>query len=293
MIPANVMAELRHVQLTVRKLVNQTFAGSYRSAFRGQGLEFEEVRQYVPGDDVRMIDWKVTARRQAPHIKSFRQERELNVMLALDVSASTLFGTRGSTRAERIATVSAALATVAMFNRDRVGCLAFADEIEFFAPPERKRSMTYKVIREVLRPRAEEAHKTDIASALRYLRNTLRRRSLVFLISDFQTLDCANELKRLSRKHEVIAIRVGDPVDEALAFAPISITARELETGKVFPLELRSASVRKAYAEKANAARQNIRRFFRECSVDLLELSTDKPFVNDLRFFFERRARKR
>ncbi|MGH8015694.1 MAG: DUF58 domain-containing protein, partial [Candidatus Zixiibacteriota bacterium] len=210
MIPKEILSKIRRIEIRTKKLVNELFSGEYHSTFKGQGMEFEEVRQYEPGDDVRLIDWNVTARMGYPFIKKFREERELSVVLLIDASSSGRFGTRERFKNEMAAELSAVLAFSAIKNSDKVGLIIFTDQIEKFVPPKKGRAHVLRIIREILyfQPKGTG---TNIAGALEYFTNVTRRKSVVFLISDFLSTGFHKPLQIANNKHDIIAITVTDP----------------------------------------------------------------------------------
>jgi len=288
--PREVLRRVRRLEIRTRKVVDESLAGSYHSIFRGRGMEFAEVREYEPGDDVRTIDWNVSARIGHPFVKKFSEERELTVMLVVDGSGSARFGTGAATKIEMAAEVSALLAFSAIRNNDRVGLLLFTDRVERFVPPRRGREHALRVLRELLA--FETAGRgTDIARALEVLRRVVTKRAVLFLVSDFQDRGYERTLRILGRKHDVVAISVADPRESALP--PVGLVAAEdPETGAVVLLDAGSAAVRNAYAERAAAHRDGTVAALRRAGVELLELSTAEPYDRPLVRFFRERARR-
>jgi uncharacterized protein (DUF58 family) len=288
--PREVLRRVRRVEIRTRRLVEESLAGSYHSVFRGRGMEFAEVREYEPGDDVRTVDWNVSARMGHPFVKKFTEERELTVVLAVDASASGRFGTGERTKAEICAEIGALLAFSAIRNNDRVGLLLFTDRVERFVPPRKGRDHAQRVLRDLLA--FEPAGKgTDIARALEALRRAVTKRAVVFLVSDFQDDGYERTLRVVSRKHDVVAIAVSDPRESMLP--PVGLVAVEdPETGGKRLLDTASARVRKAYADLAEASARHVRETMRRTGVDLLEISTQAPYETPLLRFFRERARR-
>jgi len=289
--------EIRSLVIQAKRLTDERALGAYRSAFRGQGIEFEEVREYVPGDDIRSIDWKVTARSGRPFIKSYREERELSVMLVCDLSSSTVSGTKGSLRLDVINQISSILTLVAMYNRDRVGLLTFSNQVIRFFKPERKRSSHMRILRELLDDEGREILPgTDYIGAIKHLRNILRRRSTIFFLSDFAPnpltpgSELAQEFRALSRRHDLTLVRVADPSERELPSAGIW-PFMDPETGEEFLLDLSNIELRLSILEKVKEEGELFKKGVAESGSDLLEISTTDNVVSALRAFFERRSR--
>jgi uncharacterized protein (DUF58 family) len=287
-IPAEIIRNVRRIEIVTRRMVNEVMAGSYHSTFKGQGMEFEEVREYTHGDDVRTIDWNVTARTGAPHVKRFREERELTVAIAVDLSGSTAFGTRQRLKAELAAEVSALLAFSAIRNNDRVGLLVFSDHIERWIPPKKGRNHVLRVTREILAHKPT-GRKTDYQEASSHLIKTLRRKSVVFLISDFLSDDFARPLTILNKKHDLVALMVRDPREETLPAVGIA-QFLDPETGESITVDTTDANFRRRYEAIARAARNRAISAFRESQVDHAELRTDRPYIDPIVSLFRRRA---
>jgi uncharacterized protein (DUF58 family) len=285
-----VLRRVRRLEIRTRRLVEESLAGSYHSVFRGRGMEFAEVREYERGDDVRTIDWNVSARMGHPFVKKFSEERELTVVLAVDASGSEHFGTTPSTKLQTVAEISALLAFSAIRNEDRVGLLQFTDRIETFLPPRKGREHTLRVLREVL-ALDPEGTGTDINRALEYLRRVVTKRAVVFLLSDFQDAGYERTLRVVARKHDVVAISVTDPREHTLP--PVGLVSIEdPETGEVGVIDAGSARVRRAWAEAAERQRTALREGMRRTGVDLLEIDTGEPYDMPLVRFFRERARR-
>jgi uncharacterized protein (DUF58 family) len=281
---------VRRLEIRTRKVVDESLAGSYHSVFRGRGMEFAEVREYEPGDDVRTIDWNVSARLGHPFVKKFTEERELTVVLVVDGSGSARFGTGSATKIEMAAEVSALLAFSAIRNNDRVGLLLFTDRVERFVPPRRGRDHALRVLRELLA--FETAGRgTDIKRALEVLRRVVTKRAVLFLVSDFQDEGYERTLRVLARKHDVVAISVSDPRETALPDVGL-VAAEDPETGAVVVVDAGSARVRQAYAARASSLREGTVAALKGAGVELLELSTGEPYDRPLVRFFRERARR-
>jgi uncharacterized protein (DUF58 family) len=321
-VPREVLRQVRLIELRTRGSVNSLFTGEYHSAFKGQGMEFSEVREYEPGDDVRNIDWNVTARMGHPYIKKHIEERELTVMLLVDLSGSEQFGTRGRLKAELAAELAAVLALSAIRNNDRVGLLIFTDRVEHVVPPKKGRRHVLRLIRDLLafRPRGRG---TDIATALDYAGRMLRHRAILFLLSDFQLRwhdtgegmddvaphtagfrpDGAGQgtgadftsfhrtLKLVSNRHDVVAVRMVDAAEEALPDAGL-LVLRDPETGEEVVLDTRRLDLRRRYDARAEAEERILRTAFRRLAVDEIEVRTDTSYVRPLLAFFRARERK-
>jgi uncharacterized protein (DUF58 family) len=288
--PREVLRRVQRLEIQTRKLVDESLAGSYHSVFRGRGMEFAEVREYEPGDDVRTIDWNVSARMGHPFVKKFTEERELTVFLAVDASASERFGTAASRKLELAAEVSALLAFSAIRNNDRVGLLLFTDQVETFVPPRKGREHGLRVLRELLAYQAA-GRGTNIAGALEVLQRVVTKRSVVFVVSDFQDEGYERILRVVSRKHDVVAVSVSDPREEALPKIGL-IAVEDPETGERSVIDSGSAAVRRRYAAAAAAERDRTRETMRRIGLDFLELTTGEPYDLALVRFFRERARR-
>jgi len=288
--PQEILKKIRKIELRTRKLVNASFAGHYHSVFKGQGMNFEEVREYSPGDEIRSIDWNVTARMNTPYVKTFTEERELTVMIVLDVSASGDYGSINLSKRELAAEVAAVLAFSAIHNNDKVGLLLFSDQIELFMPPKKGRQHALRLIREMLyfQPQGRQ---TDLASALKYLNHVLLRRSVLFLISDFLAPDFSRQLTPSSRRHDVVALPVFDPGEGQLPNVG-RIAFEDAETGQLIEIDTSRADIR-AGVSSAHAGRMKaLEKLFASRRVDVVSLATDSDPVMALRAFFEKRERR-
>ena len=288
-------AELAHkvrlLEIQTRHLVNDIFSGEYESVFKGRGVEFAEVREYQPGDDVRAIDWNVTARRGIPYVKQFAEERELTVILAVDGSASTRFGTQGALKRERAAEVAAVLGLAANRNNDRAGALLFAEGIERYVPPRKGKTHVLRLVRDIL-SFDPPALGTDLSEAIRFLTRVLHRRSVVFLLSDFLDEGYERPLAALAVRHDVIALVLEDRRDRELPDVGL-IEVVEPESGARRWLDTSSGRVREAYAAAADAATASRRTAFARAGINAVHLDTLADWVDPMRRFFEARERAR
>jgi uncharacterized protein (DUF58 family) len=287
MIPTELLKKIRRIEIATSRLAAELLAGQYHSAFKGRGIEFEEVRLYQPGDDVRAIDWNVTARAGEPHVKVFREERELTVMLIVDMSASQGFGTNEQTKRELVTELCATLAFSAIRNGDKVGLLAFTDRIEKFVPPRKGSQHVLRVIRELL-AHTPEGDGTDIAGALEYFRHVQRRRCTAFLVSDFQDDDWEQSIRVVRRKHDLVAIDVSDRCEAELPNLGL-LEMRDAESGDLVTLDSSSPTVRKAWATQAAADAERRLGWMRRHRIDRLPIQTGESFVETLSAFFRRR----
>ena len=286
-----VLKKVRRIEITTRRMVNDVFSGEYHSVFKGQGMEFDEVREYQPGDDIRAIDWNVTARMGAPYIKRFMEERELVVTFLLDVSASGRFGSTGKTKLDTAAEICAVLAFSAIQNHDKVGAIVFSDEVEKYIPPDKGRRHVLHLVREVLfyQPRR---NRTDVASALEYLLRVSKRRGIVFVVSDFLSPDFSRPLAMAARKHDVVAIWISDPREEQLEMSGlVRVWDQEERIERVIDLGSRAARERfRSYAERRNQETASV---FRRHGIDCVRIETGRDYIVPLSVFFKSRARRR
>lgn len=290
MIPQEVIKTIRRIQIRTSHMVNDILAGQYQSVFKGQGMEFDEVREYVPGDDVRLIDWNVTARTSIPHIKKMVEERELTVMLLVDASGSGRFGSRERFKNELAAELCAVLAFSAIKNNDKVGLIIFTDEVELYVPPGKGRRHVLRVIREILffQPRRQG---TNIPGALHFMNGVTNRRAVAFLVSDFMEEDYEVPLRIANRRHDLIAITVTDPREEELPDVGL-VNVQDAETGREVLVDTSDRVVRDAYAKAARdraAARDSV---FQRTRVDAIHVRTDHSYVEEIYKFFRMRERR-
>ena len=291
MISKELSKKIRYIQIYTSKKVNDVLAGEYQSAFKGAGMEFDEVREYQPGDEVRSIDWNVTARQGHPFVKRFHEERELTVMFLVDLSASGQFGTAGQLKNELAAELCALLSFSAVKSNDKVGLILFTDRIERFIPPAKGVSHALRIIREVLGFRPSGAQ-TDIAGALDFLGRVIRKRCVVFLVSDFQGGDYARPMRVLSRRHDVIAVSVSDPRELHLPDVGL-LELEDAETGELVLVDTGSRAVRESYDQLGDQQRSQLASTFRAMDVDQIELLTGENYAKKLVHFFRRREKKR
>ena len=291
MIPEEILEKVRLIEIRSRNVVNDLFAGEYHSAFKGRGMEFAEVREYLRGDDVRTIDWNVTARTGSPYVKVFDEEREQTVMLLVDASASGAFGSVQQMKGEVGVEISALLAFAAIKNNDRVGLLIFTDEVEVFIPPKKGRKHVLRVIRELLyfQPQGKC---TSITSALDYLDRVLHRRSVVFLISDFIDEDYERPLQLMRRRHDMVAVSIFDPRERALPDVGF-INLQDAETGEQFLVDSSRREVRAYFAQQQEKEDQQRRALFRRNGIDEVSIDITKSYVDPLVRLFHERVRRR
>jgi uncharacterized protein (DUF58 family) len=287
LVPPDVLRQVRLIDLRTRGLVNSLFAGEYRSVFKGQGMEFSEVREYQAGDEVRNIDWNVTARMRRPYVKRYIEERELTVILAVDMSGSERFGTRRRFKSEVAAELAAVLAMSAIRNNDRVGTLFFTDRIEHVVPPRKGRRHALRVLRDLLvfRPRGT---RTDLGGALDYLNRMLAHKAIIFVVSDFLGADVERPLKRLARRHDVVAVTVEDPAEVALPDVGLARVV-DPETGETLDVDTSDPAVRAAYEQRVGGERDARRRLLRRLAIDEVAIRTEAPIIQPLLRFFRTR----
>ena len=290
MIPREVLKKVRRLEISTRGLVNEVFSGEYHSVFKGRGMSFSEVREYQYGDDIRNIDWNVTARTGSPFVKVFEEERELTVMLVVDVSASGEFGSKEQMKGELAIELCALLAFSAIQNNDKVGLIIFSDRVEKFVPPRKGRKHVLRVLRELFYHKPE-GRRTDVTVALDYLNHVQRRRATVFLVSDFLADDFQKPLAVAGRRHDLIAVRVGDRREEQLP--PIGLVELEdPETGEQIVVNTSDPEFQKRYRHITDAERQAQERIFRRSKVDLIDVRTGEGYVRPLMRFFKERAQR-
>ena len=286
------MAKVGKIRILTNRLIDDQLSGDYHSTFKGQGVEFDEVRPYVPGDDVRTIDWNVTARTGQPFIKRFSEERELTVLFLVDISGSQTYGSVSRSKAELAAEVTALLALTAIKNQDKIGLILFSDKIVKYIPPRKGRQPVMRIVREVLAAEDEAVGGTDLAGAIRFLNGVQKRKCVVFLVSDFQDAGYEKLLRVVARRHDVVCVSVSDPAERQLPDAGLA-ELEDPETGELVLVDTSDRGVRAAFAEKSAEDEAALLRFFNRSGIDHVELSTDKPYINAVRALFQRRARKR
>jgi uncharacterized protein (DUF58 family) len=315
MIPREILKKIRQIEIRTRRLVSETLAGQYHSVFKGQGMNFDEVREYQPGDEVRSIDWNVTARMNHPFVKKFVEERELTLMLLVDVSGSGLFGSREQSKRELAAEIASVLAFSAIRNNDKVGLILFSDEVEKFIPPRKGRRHVLRVIREVLFFEPNH-HGTNLNGALEFLLRVIRHRSIAVVVSDFlgspaevqrngrrrprpqtivlESLAQASQsmLRHANRRHDLVAVQISDPCELELP-ALGRLMLRDAETGEVVEVNTGDARKRAAFAERQTREQAELARLLRSSGIDAIRLRTDKPYAGELGRFFETREKRR
>jgi uncharacterized protein (DUF58 family) len=289
MTPEEIMQEVRRLEITTRHLVRDIVAGEYSSAFRGRGVEFSEVREYQPGDDIRSIDWNVTARLGSAYVKRYLEERELTVLFVIDVSASEQFGTRLRTKHDLAIEVCAVLALAAARNSDRVGAIWATDRMERFVPPRRGRRHVLRIINDLLAFQPSGSG-TDLGVALRYLEPVLRRRAVIFLASDFMTSGYQPALDRVARRHDVIALQLYDQRERELPNLGLA-TFYDPESGSWRLIDTADSSTRKLFRERAAEFDRSLQRNVRQSGADLVRLETSQSYAEPLISFFRRRER--
>lgn len=286
---ADVIKKIKKIHITTNHLVNDVMTGEYQSAFKGRGMEFAEVREYQAGDDVRSIDWNVSARMGKPFIKEYQEERELTVMLMVDVSASGLFGTSRS-KNEISAEIAATLSFSAIKNQDKVGLCLFTDRVEKYIPPKKGRGHVWRVIEEVLSFTPE--HKgTDLSEPLEYIHRVLRRKAICFLVSDFQAGGYERPLRIANKRHDMIAVAVSDPREvEIPAIGYLEL--EDAETGERMLLNTNHKKTTKIYSEWIRKQQAENKRLLRSMGVDMIEVSTDRPYIDAIIRFFKLREKR-
>lgn len=295
MIPADFIKKIREIEIRTKKLVNTTFAGEYKSSFKGTGIEFVDVREYLPGDDVRSIDWKLTARMGRPYVKKFVEERELTVILCVDASGSSHFGTKNQLKIEQAAMVAATLAFSAVRNNDKVGLLFFTDRVEKYIPPKKGRFHVLRLIRDILYFQPE--HKgTDPIQAIEFLMHILRHKAIVFFISDFIGSGFETEKIRIpmgvvAKKHDLVVIKITDPKEEDIPKLGI-IEFEDLETGELIAVNTNDSKLIEQYKNFTLKKSSEHERLLKSMGIDYIDLKTSEDFTPKLHKFFEERARR-
>lgn len=290
MIPREIVKKLRKIEIHTARLANDQLAGGYHSVFKGRGMAFSEVRQYQPGDDVRFIDWNVSARMNDTYVKVFVEEREMTVMLLVDLSASERFGSVAQAKTETLAEVAALLAFSAIKNNDRVGLILFTDRVERFVPAKKGTAHVMRVVAEILNARPR--HKgTDIRCALDLLGHLAKRRSVAFLISDFIADGYEHALRVASARHDLIPIQISDRREEELPDLGV-VLMEDLETGELFEVDTSRKSARDAYATRVAKAKAARERLFRRLKLDQLTIHTDRPYVQPIANLFRLRQKR-
>lgn len=285
------LKKVRKIEIKTRGLSNQIFSGEYHSAFKGRGMTFSEVREYQPGDDIRTIDWNVTARFNHPYVKVFEEEREMTVMLLVDVSASGEFGTQQQLKQELITELCAVLAFSSIQNNDKIGVIFFSDKIEKFIPPKKGKSHVLRIIRDLIEFKPENK-KTDIQLALKYFTGVIKKRSIAFLISDFLSPDFSDGMKIANKKHDLVALRVADLREKELPNIGL-VKLMDAETGEIRWLNTSRKEVREIFAKNARKKEQYLKEIFNKCGVDSVTINTSGSYIQPLMGLFKRRESSR
>jgi len=297
------MAKVGKIRILTTKLIDDQLSGDYHSTFKGQGVEFDEVRPYLVGDDVRSIDWNVTAKTGIPYVKRYSEERELTVLFMVDVSGSQGYGSVRRSKMELAAEVTALLALTAIRNQDKIGLVLFSDRIVKYIPPRKGRDSVMRLVREVLAAEDGAEGATDIASALRFLNGVQKRRAVVFLVSDFleggervtgngERTGYERLLRATAHHHDVIAVPVSDPAESELPDVGL-VEMEDPETGELMLVDTSSASVRRRFAKKAAEEGEELSRFFLKTGIDTMPISTDRPYAEEVKRLFKKRARRK
>ncbi len=290
MLPREVLEKVRRIEIKTRRMVTDALAGEYHSIFKGRGMEFSEVREYQSGDDIRTIDWNVTSRTGSLHVKKFTEERELTVLLVLDVSGSSDFGTRAHFKREIAAEMGALLAFSAIKNNDRVGAIVFTNEVEMYIPPRKGRGHVLRVIRDLLylQPKGKG---TNLAHACEYLNRITRKRAVVFILSDFMDSNFDKPMRVAAKKHDLISVFITDPSESQLP--PVGLVElQDAETGRRVLLDTSDRAAMAAYHRRVEARRQRQRDLLTGMGVDLIDIRTDVPYDRPLLRFFRMRERR-
>lgn len=290
MLKSEILSKIKKIELRSKKLVDDVFSGKYHSVFKGQGLEFSEVREYVPGDDVRRISWNVTARRDKPYIKKYDEEREQTVIFVVDLSASGQFGSINTAKNELTAELTSVLAFSALKNNDKAGLLAFTDIIEQYIQPKKNKKHILRLIDVILSYKPRNKH-TNIENALIYLNKLCKRKSLVFLISDFQDKNFDRLIKATANKHDLVCIKISDPKEQSIPKNGI-FALQDAETGKLINIDFSSKEVQKEYYKNLKLHNDYLDEIFKTAKLDVIDISTDKPYIPELIKFFKAREIK-
>ena len=290
MLSKEILKKVRKIQYKISRMSNEMISGQYTSVFKGAGIEFDEVREYIPGDDIRSIDWNVTARSGVPHIKRFAEERELTVMLAVDLSGSQRFGSVESLKSELAAEISALLAFLAIKNNDKVGLLIFTDTCEKYLPPQKGRRHVLRVIREILGYQPSGTG-TRIEEALKFINKVLKQRSIIFLVSDFIDANFEKVLGIAARRHDLVAVRLKDPREAELPGLGL-VELEDNETGRRVLIDTTDEQVKLMVRDEAKQRDEFLAKLFRRNKVDLIDISTDRPYLEPIQKFFKLRERR-
>ncbi|WP_374074429.1 DUF58 domain-containing protein [Bdellovibrio bacteriovorus] len=286
-LPPEVLKKVKLLEINTRKLVNNLFAGEYHTAFKGQGMTFADFREYVPGDDVRSISWPLTARTGKPYIKTFEEERELTLVLAIDVSGSSDFGTGPYFKGEVMTHMAALLAFSAVKNNDQIGLLLFSDQVEHFVPPKKGRGHVHRLLRDLFYYKPK-SHRTKLSSSFSYLQGILKKRATVFIFSDFMDEGFDQSLRLLGRKHDVVACVVNDAAEYSLPKMGV-IEVQDAETGEVLTVDTSSPTFRAQYEEAVQKRKEQRDRLLRLSQVERVDVRSSEDYVNPLIAFFKKR----
>lgn len=290
MIPSELAKKIRYIQIYTSRAVNDTLAGEYESVFKGRGMEFDEVRKYQVGDEIRSIDWNVTARMGEPYVKRFVEERELTVIFLVDLSASGAFGSTRQIKNEVAAELCALLAFSAIKNNDKVGLIVFTDQVEMFIPPAKGTTHVLRLIRELLDFTPKQTQ-TNIAAGIEYLGRVTTKKSVVFLVSDFLGQDFENQLSVLGKRHDLIAVSITDPREIRMPNIGL-LELEDAETGEIIMIDTGSRAIRNQYEKFGLEHQIQLRNLFRSMNIDQIEIFTDRDYVRDLVKFFRTRERR-
>ena len=290
MLPRELIKSVKHLEIVARRAVNDQLAGRYHSSFKGQGIDFADVREYQPGDDIRVIDWKVSARMDDLYVKQFQEEREMTVVLLVDISGSQHFGTKDKLKQETAAEIAALIAFSAIKNNDRVGLLTFSDRVEKYLKPKKGRKHVLRVITEILTP-GESGRKTDIETALHYLSRVLSKRAVVFVISDFMDDGFSTALRIANRRHEIIPVIVSDPMEFVLPNMGL-VNFEDPETGERILIDTSSRKTRDRFETMMAKRKLDVEKMFQRNKIDAIHVSTNTDYVQSLMRYFKRRSRR-
>lgn len=292
MIPKEVLRQVKRIEIRTSRLVNDAFGGEYVSIFKGQGIEFSDVREYVPGDDIRTIDWNVTARSQHPFVKKYVEERELTVLFVVDGSGSQQFGTTSKFKSTITAEICALLAFAAIRNNDKVGMLIYTDQVEKFVPIKKGKSHALRVVREILY--YQPSHKkTSLKVALEHLQKVLKRRAIIFVVSDFMDSGYEKSLRVLARKHDLIAIQLIDPRERSIASSKAIVEFEDAETGETILIDTRTKKIRQAYESLTKQKQEQLNKLFQKMGIDKIDILTDRSYVDPIMKLFQARERRK
>lgn len=292
MIPKEVIKQVRKIEIKTNKIVNELFAGQYLSVFKGRGMEFEEVREYIPGDDIRSIDWNVTARYGKLFVKKFIEERELTIMLLLDMSGSQYFGSKEKTKSELTAEIASIFAFSALKNNDKVGAIIFTNQPELYIPAKKSITHVLRIIREILYYKPKNKT-TNLNSALQYLYKVQKKKCIVFFFSDFKDSGYEQSMKIVAKKHDLILLRIIDPLETQLStMLPFYCEYEDIETGQIVGVNLYQRYLRNKYIEEINSYQNYLNMITKKYNIDLIDITTDKPYIETLLKFFYKRERR-